>query len=169
MRTRIVSTRGHRLVAAGLLVPAVTAGLVWVGASHAAGAGRAAPSASARAAHVVSAADTAYLHMVGESGSLIAEEGSATGGFPGKVKARFGIGATVTASFTIYPRGGGSISGHGSATLHSSGAYATFGGTMSVSHGTGRYAHAHGTGGLYGSINRRTYALTVQTTGKLYY
>jgi hypothetical protein len=169
MRTGITGTRGQRLIAAGLLVPAATVGLVWIGASHAAGAGRSAAPVFARAAHVVSAADTAYLHMVGESGSLIAEEGSATGGFPGRVKARFGIGATVTASFTIYPRGGGSISGHGSATLHSSGAYATFGGTMSVTHGSGRYAHAHGTGGLYGAINRRTYALTVQTTGKLYY
>jgi hypothetical protein len=154
-------------VAAGLVVPVVAAGLVWAGASRAAGVGHAAPTA--RAARVLNATDTAYLHMVGESGSLIAEEGSATGGFPGNVKARFNIGATITAYFTIYPRGGGSISGHGSATLHSSGAYSSFGGTMSVNHGTGHFAHAHGNGGLYGVINRRTYALTVQTTGKLYY
>jgi hypothetical protein len=124
---------------------------------------------SARAAHVLNASDTAYLHMVSESGSLVVEEGTATGRLPGTVKARFEIGATITASYTIYPRGGGSISGHGSATLHASGAYASFGGALSVNHGTGRYTHAHGTGGLYGAINRRTYAATVQTTGTLYY
>jgi hypothetical protein len=40
---------------------------------------------------------------------------------------------------------------------------------MSVSHGTGRYAHVHGHGGFYGTINRRTNALVVQTTGQLSY
>ncbi len=128
---------------------------------------RAAPAA--RAARLLNATDTAHLHMVGEeSGSLVAEEGSATGGLPGAVKANFNIGANITASFTIYTRGG-SVSGHGSAALHSSGRYASFAGTMSISRGTGRYAHAHGTGGLYGVIDRSTYALTVQTTGRLSY
>jgi hypothetical protein len=123
----------------------------------------------ARAAHVLNATDTAHLHMVSESGSLIIEEGTASGHLPGTVKARFNIGASITAYYTIYPRGGGSISGHGSATLHSSGRYISFGGTLTVNHGTGRYAHAHGTGGLYGAIERHTYAVTVQTTGKLYF
>jgi hypothetical protein len=128
----------------------------------------AAPAAGA--ARVLNVTDTAHLHMVGESGSLIAEEGSATGRLPGAVKARFNIGASITAYYTIYPNGGGSITGHGSATLHSSGRYASFGGTLSVSRGTGRYSHAHGSGGLYGTIERRPpYAVTVQTTGSLDY
>jgi len=83
------------------------------------------------------------------------------------VKVRFTVGATVSGSFTIYPRGGGTITGHGSAQLHSTGVYASFGGSMTVSHGTGRYAHAHGHGGFYGTVNRRTNALVVQTTGRL--
>jgi hypothetical protein len=174
MRTRnpgTLNASARRPVA--VVVVIATVGLAWAGVSPAAGGvaartvGRSDPSAHAAA--VLNATDTAYLHMVGESGSLIAEEGTASGQLPGTVRARFNIGATITAYYTIYPRGGGSISGHGSATLHSSGAYASFGGTMSVNHGTGRFAHAHGTGGLYGVINRRTYALTVQTTGKLYY
>ncbi len=81
----------------------------------------------------------------------------------------FNVGATVTASFTIYPRGGGSINGRASGSLHSSGQYASFGGTMFVTGGTGRYRHAHATGGFYDVINRHTYSLTVQTRGTLSY
>lgn len=123
----------------------------------------------ARAAGTLNVRDESRMHLVRESGSLLLEEGAATGTVPGSVKVRFQVGATVTAYFTIYARGGGSISGHGKGTLRSTGTYATFGGTLSVTGGTGRYAHAHGSGGLYGAINRRTYALTVQTIGKLTY
>lgn len=110
--------------------------------------------------------DTAHLHYVKSSGSELLEEGQATGRLPGRVRVRLDIGATVTASFTIYTSHG-DLSGTGSGKLHSSGEYASFGGTMSVSHGTGSYGHAHGHGGFYGTINRRTYAVVVQTTGTL--
>jgi hypothetical protein len=123
----------------------------------------------ARAAGVLNVRDEGHLHLVRESGSLLLEEGPATGTLPGTVKVRFDVGATITAQFTIYARGGGSISGHGSGALRSTGAYSTFGGTLAVTSGTGRYRHARGSGGLYGAINRKTYALTVQTIGKLSY
>jgi hypothetical protein len=131
----------------------------------------AAPTATvpARAAHTLNVTDEAHLHLTGTSGEILEEEGSATGALPGKVRARFAIGASVAGSFTFYPRGGGSISGHSSARLRSTGTYASFGGTMSVSHGTGRYAHAHGSSGFYGTVNRRSDALVVQTTGRLSY
>jgi hypothetical protein len=119
-----------------------------------------------RAAHTQSVTDTAHLRYLRESGPDLLEEGQATGGLPGRVQVRFNVGATVTASFTISTHDG-SISGHGSGTLHGTGVYASFGGSMTVTQGTGRYAHAHGTGGFYGSINRRNYAATVQTTGTL--
>jgi hypothetical protein len=124
---------------------------------------------TARAARVFSVNDTGHLHFISESGSELVEEGPATGTLPGKVKVRFYLGATVRASFTIYPKTGGSISGHGSGALHSTGTYASFGGALAITHGSGRYARAHGSGGMYGAINRHTYALTVQTIGKLYY
>jgi hypothetical protein len=125
---------------------------------------------TARAAHVLNVKDEGHLHMVsGSEGSTLVEEGVATGTLPGTVKVRFNIGAVITASFTIYARGGGSITGHGSGQLHTTGTYSTFGGSLSVTHGTGRFARAHGTGGLYGSLDRRTYALVVQTLGKLEY
>jgi hypothetical protein len=125
---------------------------------------------TAHAARALNVKDEGHLHLAGKpSGAEIVEEGAVTGTLPGTVKVRFNVGATVSASFTIYPRGGGSISGHGSGALHSSSVYATFGGSLSVTGGTGRFRHAHGSGGLYGAINRRTYAVTVQTIGKLSY
>lgn len=128
----------------------------------------AAPSAGA--ARTLSVKDEGHLHLAGKpEGSLIVEEGAVSGTLPGTVRVRFDVGATVTAQFTIYARGGGSISGHGSGALHSTSLYSTFGGTLSVTSGTGRFKHARGTGGLYGAINRKTDALTVQTVGKLSY
>jgi hypothetical protein len=124
---------------------------------------------TARAASTMSVQDEAHLQLTGSNGSLLVEEGPATGQIPGKVKASFTVAATVTSTFTIYARNGGTISGRGSGTLHSTGLYSSFGGALKITGGSGRYKHAHGSGGFYGAINRKTYAVTVQTTGKLSY
>ena len=145
------------------------AAVALAGVASAALAGVAGGAPRARAARELTVKDEGHLHLVRESGSMLLEEGSATGTLPGTVKVRFDVGATITAQFTIYSRGGGSISGHGSGVLHSTSEYSTFGGSLSVTSGTGRFAHAHGSGGLYGAIDRKTYALTVQTIGKLSY
>jgi hypothetical protein len=157
--------------AASLAVGTSVAGAAGGVAHGVAVAGTARASAGGRAAHTLSVKDEGHLHMVSNSGSNLVEEGPVSGTIPGTVRVNFNIGPTVYASFTIYVHGGGSISGSGHGTLHSTGAYSTFGGSLSVTHGTGRYAHAHGTGGLYGAINRRssTYPMTVQTTGTLHY
>lgn len=131
--------------------------------------GRATATPNAGTARALNVTDNAQLHLTTTSGSLLVEEGSASGKLPGTLKARFRFAASVTASFTIYPRGGGSITGSGAATLHSSTTYSSFAGTIKITSGTGRYKHANGTAGLYGTYNRRTYALTVQTTGTLRY
>jgi hypothetical protein len=123
-------------------------------------------SSSARTLNVT---DEAHLHVTHSSGSLLEEEGAATGALPGTVRVSFRVATTISGSFTIYPRGGGSITGIGSARLHSGGSYASFSGSISVSHGTGPYAHAHGTGGFYGTVDRRNNALVIQTTGRLSY
>jgi hypothetical protein len=128
-----------------------------------------AQSRLARTAGAVSVNDTGHLHFLRASGSLLLEEGSVSGTLPGNAKVHLVVSSTVSATFTIEAHGGGTITGRGTATLHSSGIYSSFGGSLSVSHGTGRYAHAHGSGKLYGLINRRTHALTVQTTGTLHY
>lgn len=125
---------------------------------------------SAHAARTLSATDEARMHYVQgrSSGARLFEEGTAHGTLPGSMRANCNLGATLTAAFTIYTNGG-TIVGHGSATPHGSGVYESFSGTLIVTGGTGRYAHAHGHAGLYGTFNRRTYALTVQTTGSLSY
>jgi hypothetical protein len=118
---------------------------------------------------VLNVKDEGHLREVGESGSNLVEEGPVSGTVPGRVRVNFNIGSTVYSTFTIYPGSGGSITGHGSGALHSTSKWSTFGGAVTVTRGTGRYAHAHGTGRMYGVINRKTYALAVQTIGKLSY
>jgi hypothetical protein len=123
----------------------------------------------ARAAHTLNATDTAHLHYTRASGSLLYEEGPATGTLPGTMRAHVDIGPTATGTFTIYPHGGGTINGHGTATMRGTGVYLSFSGTLTASGGAGRYAHAHGHAGLYGTFDRKNYALLVQTTGRLSY
>jgi hypothetical protein len=125
-------------------------------------------SRQAHTARAVTATDTASLHYVSASGSLLFEEGKASGTLPGSMRVHFNVGATLSGSFTIYTRGG-SIKGHGEATPHGSGVYESFAGSLLATGGSGRFSHAHGRARLYGTFNRDTYALTLQTTGTLSY
>jgi hypothetical protein len=124
--------------------------------------------APARAARSERLTISARLHYVTAKGSYLFEEGSASGVLAGTVKARVRITADISGSFTFYPRGG-SLTGRGSGTLHESGTYVSFGGTLQVLDGTGRYVHASGEGDLYGVYDRKTLGLTIQTTGTLSY
>jgi hypothetical protein len=147
----------------------IIASLTAAGAALPAGASPTVPFPSAHAAHTLNVTDTADLHLLKSSGSLLYEEGSASGGVAGRMKADMDVGATFTGSFTIYARGGGTIKGHGTATPRGSGRYESFSGSMVITGGSGRYARAHGGGGLYGTFDRRTYAFVIQTTGKFSY
>jgi hypothetical protein len=124
--------------------------------------------APAHAARSMRATDEAHLRYVRRRGSRLFEEGTAHGTLPGSVHAECNLGATFTASVTIHTSAG-TIRGHGTATPHASGIYESFSGTLTITGGTARYAHVHGRAGLYGVFNRRTYAITVQTTGSLSY
>lgn len=126
---------------------------------------------TAHSAHTIQVKDEAKLHFVHSSGSTLIDEGPATGTIPGMVRIRFTYNGSpnVSATFTV--------SGHsGSLSVQASGKLSSptnpkpsFTGTMRVTGGSGRYTHAHGSGHLYGVFNRRTYALTVQTTGTIGY
>jgi hypothetical protein len=128
----------------------------------------ASPHSLARSAHVLAATDTASLHYVSASGSLLLDEGKASGTLPGSMRVHLNLGTTFTSTFTIFASGG-SISGHGSAKPHGFGKYESFAGILIVTGGTGRYARARGRGHFYGTFNRSNYALVVKTTGSLTY
>jgi hypothetical protein len=157
MRPKTANIRARALMAAMLGLAAL------------AGVGTASASpARAKAAHTLDVTDEAHLHLVATAGEILEEEGPAKGALPGTVRVRVTVSESITGTFTFSTRYG-SITGHGSAQLHPTGRYSSFSGTLAVSHGTGRYTHAHGSGGLYGVVDRRTHAMTVQTTGKLSY
>jgi hypothetical protein len=122
----------------------------------------------AQAARTQSGSATAHLLLVRASGSLLFEEGIATGSLSGHMIARLNVGVTFTGSFTTYTRYG-EIKGHGTATPHRAGRYESFAGSAVVTGGTGRYARAHGHGGLYGVFDHRSFAVVIQTTGTLSY
>jgi hypothetical protein len=163
MGMRLCSTRAVTAMNLALL----SAG---VGPLHVEGtAARAAtPLTRAHSARALKATDTAHLRYISASGSLLFEEGKASGTLPGSMRVHFSIGATMKGSFTIFAKGG-SISGRGSAIPHGSGVYESFAGSLVVTGGRGRYVHAQGHAQLYGTFNRNSYALLVQTVGTLHY
>ncbi len=166
-RWRIGATAGVGLVgvlASAVLLASESAAARPVNRAPAANVTRTYP----HAARTLKATDTAKLHEVAVSGSLLVEEGTSTGTLPGKMHASVNVGATISGSFTLYTKAG-TIKGHGEATPHGSGVYESFAGTITVKGGTGRYARASGHTGLYGTFDRENYALTIQTTGTLSY
>jgi hypothetical protein len=126
------------------------------------------PPTAALATRLLNATTIAHLHLVKAEGSELFEEGAVSGTLPGSMQAELKTGAVYTGSFVTHTHGG-SIKGHGTATPHGSGRYQSFSGTFIVTGGTGRYSHVSGRAGLYGVFDRRSDAVTVQTTGKLSY
>jgi hypothetical protein len=100
--------------------------------------------------------------------ALLYEEGRATGSLPGHMRAQLTVGSLLRGTCTIYTAHG-SITGRGSAAPHGPGRYQSFAGSLTITGGSGRYARAHGRTGLYGTFDRRTFALVVQTTGRISY
>jgi hypothetical protein len=154
----------HRRAAAALTVLAAGC-LVPVGAAAAFAAYH---RAAAHTARSLNGAATAHLHLVKPDGAQLYEEGPVTGALPGTMRATVDTGALFTGTFTIYTHNG-QITGRGRATSHGSGRYESFSGTITITGGSARYAHAHGQAGLYGTLDRRTYAIVIQTTGRFSY
>src|SRR5580693_5327975 len=111
---------------------------------------RVARTSSGHAPRHLHAGDTAHLRYISASGSLLFEQGQATGTLPGSMRAHINVGASLSGSFTI-DTAHGSIDGHGAATPHGSGAIESFAGSLTVTGGSGLYVHAHGRAQLYGT------------------
>jgi hypothetical protein len=131
----------------------------------------ASPVLLARTARTVSVKDEGHLHLVKSSGSLLIDEGTASGSIPGEALVRFTYNGSPSVSAQITIRGhSGSIQAHGVGKLSSpASASPSFRGTLTITSGSGRYALASGTGHLYGVFYRRSYAMVVQTEGTLRY
>jgi len=119
-------------------------------------------------ASTIDGTDTAHLHLVHQRETVVIEEGAATGALPGRMSAQLHVGSVFTGTCTISTHGG-TVTGYGRATPHGSGRYQSFSGTLTITGGSGRYAHARGRTGLYGTFDRRTFALVIQTTGRIAY
>jgi hypothetical protein len=143
------------------------AGIV-LAASATLGTAPAGATAHARAARTISGADSAHLHLLHQDESLLFEEGKATGVLPGRMSAQLTVAQLYSGTCTIYTNGG-SITGHGVATPHGTGRFQSFKGTLTITGGTGRFRGAHGRTGLYGTFDRRTFSLVIQTTGNFSY
>ncbi len=143
---------------------ALTAILAWIPATPAAASAR----PHANAAHTVNGTATGHLHLLKAEGSTLIEEGPVTGALAGSIHADFRTGAVFGGRFTIRTRRG-SISGTGTATPHGSGRYQSFGGAFQATSGSGLYVHVSGRARLYGTFDRRTDSLVVQTAGSFTY
>ena len=145
-----------RLKWTGLLAGIILAGTATLGSTPA-------------GAHTISGADSAHLHLLHQDETLLFEEGKATGVLPGRMHAELRVAQhQFSGTCTIYTNGS-SITGHGVATPSGSGRFQSFSGTLTITGGTGRFRGAHGQTGLYGTFDRRTFSLVIQTTGNFSY
>ena len=131
------------------------------------GAGSASPVAQVARTHSLKLNESANLHLVKKSGATLKEAGSASGTLPGSVSASFNTSnlARVTGTVTFKTSGG-------SLTVTALGYPQTtskFSGPISVKGGTGRFKHAHGSGSFKGTVNRRSWHITVSARGKITY
>ena len=123
----------------------------------------------ARSSRTISISETGKLHLTSHKGFTLNERGSATGTIKGTIYIHLHITSTnhVSAEVNIYPSGS-SITGTASASYRSSGAVATFSGTMTVARGSGSYSHAHGSGlSFSGTVQRSNDAVTVHVSGRI--
>lgn len=119
--------------------------------------------------HSLRVNDTGRLHLTRKSGPTLYESGSASGTLPGTMTAVFHTGLTrVTGSVTFHARGG-SITMTAVGYPQSAGVTARFSGSIAVSGGTGRYRSALGHGTFSGTVNRRSWRVTVHAVAGVTY
>jgi hypothetical protein len=170
VRNSHAGPRAQSIAIAGAIVLAFgTGGILAIASGEPAPRAHAAHNGpSARTARTLNGTDSAHLHLVRQHEMIVFEEGAATGALPGHMRAQLDVGSVFTGTCTIYTSGG-TITGRGRATPHGTGRYQSFSGSLQIIGGTGRYAHAHGRTGLYGTFDRRTFSLVIQTTGAISY
>lgn len=164
----MVGRRMLRDRAAALTAGALIAAIACLAAG---GAASAASGAHVAKRSTLRVTETASLSLVRKNGATLYERGTASGTLPGSVTARFNTSnlAKTTGTVTFYPSGGGTLTVSVVAYPQSTGTVARFSGNLAVSSGTGRFARALGSGTLSGTVNRRTWAVTVNARATLTY
>lgn len=124
--------------------------------------------AGATAAPLRSVDEYGSLTLKSSRGASILEQGRGWGSFDCSVSIRLTVNGTlVTASYLAYPHGG-SISGQARARIRSaSHAGASYTGTIWLRGGTGAYAGASGSASFDGTIDRKTYAMSLRIAGRV--
>lgn len=158
-----VLRRRGAVLGASVVVVAVSCAFLGGGVSSA--------EPTAKAARTINVNDTINLSLVRKSGSTLYERGTATGTFPGTVTATFDTSnvTQVNGSITIYPTGGGSVTVNAVGYPQSLGTVARVTGNLAVRRGTGKYARALGSGTFSGTVNRRTWKISVTARATLRY
>jgi hypothetical protein len=161
------SNRRRRIVgAAVILAVALSVSLAAIGWASPA------PDAHAAKRKTVPLVEHARMHLVKKKGNILRESGTTTGTLAGKVSGRFDIGdiRNPTGTVTFKPNSGGSITVTASGTPEKLGyPVSTFSGVMAVKGGSGRYDQVTGSGTFTGTVNRRTWAISVDATVKITY
>jgi hypothetical protein len=108
------------------------------------------------------------LTLKSSKGASILEQGHGWGSFDCRVTINLTVSGTlVTASYTAYPHGG-SIRGQAKAYIRSaSKAGASYTGMIWLHGGSGAYAGASGSASFDGTINRKTYAMSLRIAGRV--
>lgn len=124
----------------------------------------------AHTAKAVYLREYASLSLTKEYGNTLYERGQASGTFNGGIVARLHFTASsVSASFTLYPRGG-SVTGTAFARYIVKGSTGYYGGTLTITKATGVYRHATGRNiGISGTISRYSFKLSVKAHGWIKY
>lgn len=155
---------------AALRTFALSAGLVAAFHVSAAGAATASADPTARAARTISIQQTAKMRLIKRVGSVLYEQGTASGTLPGVVSARLIVNvAKVGGEVTFYPRGGGTITFDAQGVPTSAGVRSRAAGTMTIVRGTGRFADARGSVRFNATLNRRSWAINVSASGRMSY
>jgi hypothetical protein len=152
------------LVSAACAGSLVAAGALGVGVAGAAG-------PTAHAARTISLKETGNLRYSNKQGSVVKEQGYASGTLSGPIYLQLRLTSTksVSATVQVYPKGG-LLRGSASASYRNHGSYATFSGRMNISSGSGTYRKAHASGlSFSGKINRSNSAVVVYVSGQLSY
>lgn len=130
----------------------------------------AAASPTATAARLIAVQLHSTLRLVGRPGHVDYVKGTVSGTLSGTTTSRYvSAGLNVgEATFVIYPKSGGSLSGRSVTRGRAAGPVAYFSGTVTITSGTGPWAHARGHGlSLSGTMNRQNYHSTTVISGTI--